>query len=110
MHLVAGPAPADTGEVSTTQAGAIPCTAAAVHAWLATHDTEGLHRFDIDFHARLDAAAASYDLAPVDELIRHWWALIWGRGQHLETEEVAQFHRLDQRGDTSHLHRHDIAS
>src|SRR4051812_46447681 len=102
-----GPRGRHNRAVTATQTTVLACTPNAVHGWLTAHDPDGLRRFDGDFRAALDAAATSYDLTPVDDLVRHWWALIWGRTQHLSPTEVDQFRRLDLDDDTTGLHEHD---
>jgi uncharacterized protein DUF6247 len=94
--------------VTATQATVLACTPDTVHGWLTAHDPDGLRRFDGDFRAALDAAATSYDLTPVDDLVRRWWTLIWGRTQHLSPEEVDQLRRLDLDGNTTGLHQHHV--
>jgi hypothetical protein len=93
--------------VTATQTTLLACTPDAVHGWLTAHDPDGSRRFDGDFRAALDAAATNYDLTPVDDLVRRWWALIWGRTQHLSPVEIDQLRRLDLNDDTTGLHQHD---
>src|SRR4051794_27633611 len=93
--------------VTATQTTLLACTPEAVHGWLTAHDPDGSRRFDGDFRAALDAAATSYDLTPVNDLVRRWRALIGERPQPLTPNEVDQSRRLDLDDDTTGLHQHD---
>lgn len=73
----------------------IPCTATAVRAWLLDRDPADVVAFDQDFHAALEQAGRTYDLTGVDAVVRSWWALVWGRSQHLTDAEQTLLSRVE---------------
>lgn len=73
----------------------IPCTAAAVRGWLLDRDPAEVTTFDQQFQAALDQASRTYDLTAVDAVVRSWWAMVWGRSQHLTDAERALLSRVE---------------
>lgn len=89
--------------VTTTK---IECSGPAIRQALAQHAPGDAQRFEREFQRALAEAGKTFDLAPVETMLQHWWGIAAVRSNPLTNTERNLVNQA-RAGDTSGWLEHD---
>ena len=74
--------------MTVSQSGVLPCSGAAVRAWLKQHYPTEAVDFEQELDHALQAALTSFDLSSANQVVRRWWLLAASRSQPATPAEL----------------------